>query len=408
MPDVFRFARRRPTDIAIRVSQRGTALVSPVALAVACVGLLVACGGTVENDGHQGTGGSGASGGSGGNPPGGGGVGVSGGAPPLTGGSGGAPALNLPHDFEGQLVHVEFAQDRFVAVGIDTRDGDPLDRPAKAMIVTSVDGRHWTRQAEGQQGFLYSAAFGAGVWVAAGWHIYDVNGDFVYDSTVLVSSDAVTWSEVSWSNADHLDQVVWTGSSFLMKSSNYGAPSLWSSPNGAAWTMETAPEDLNLLAVGSLGVVAGGSTLSFSGDSGQSWSTVLPSPTAWVAGLWADGDSFKGGAYYDCCFGEVPGSEVYYTLDFLDEETWQQSEVPDGTIVPLEVAHGNGVSVGTGYFAELAVRESGSTAWTAVDYPYDTGVDAVAFGANVFVAVGSGLLRYSEDGVTWHGVDSLE
>ncbi len=58
--------------------------------------------------------------------------------------------------------------------------------------------------------------------------------------------------------------------------------------------------------------------------------------------------------------------------------------------------------------SHLPVRQSGSRAWTAVDYSYDTGVDAVAFGTNVFVAVGSGLLLYSEDGVTWHEVDLLE
>ena len=74
-------------------------------------------------------------------------------------------------------------------------------------------------------------------------------------------------------------------------------------------------------------------------------------------------------------------------------------------IIPVNIVQGEDASVADG--GGLAVRAAEAHEWRPADVN-DRGFSDVAWGAGVFVAVGAGLLRWSEDGTAWHHVDSLE
>ncbi len=387
---------------------------------------MVGCGGsTTEATGGGGSGGTGGggsgggtgghdgelggAGGTGGGTGGGGGVGGTAGGGGL-GGEGGALEPAEPLDFAGRLLSVTYDSDQFVAVGFDARDGEPEDEPAKAMIVTSADGKHWKRQAEGQQleGQLETVAFGDGVWVAGGWAAWYVNEQIHRSVTVLTSSDAVTWTERAAPDVQQVLDVVWTGTEFLMRTNS--AAQLYTSPDGVTWKPRAAPSN-GPLAVGTNGIVMlDAGKVHFSEDFGLSWVTTTTTSMGQAfksngpVGVWPEREGFGATAYYQCCFGET-GGPWYYALASNDGVAW--TETAGGSFLPERVAHGPTVSIAATLGGVLAWREGADGPWTHADAGVGGFLD-VAAGANVFVAVGIGRLRFSEDGVEWYEVESLE
>jgi hypothetical protein len=326
-------------------------------------------------------------------------------------GANGNPPAITGSDFEGLLLSIAYEDDCFVAVGLDERDAESSETGLrKVLILSSEDGRHWNRRAQREDGFLGSVAFGGGRWVAVGWSLS--RDDDVYSQTVLTSSDARTWIRREPPEGLTLRQVVWTGTHFLVTGAESTGEEyvemLWRSPDGLVWTPLAPPEGFGPLAVSPLGVATGGDgQMSFSRDSGSSWITTTLPEYARVDAMWAEGDGFGATASHRvCCFDEGQGVDIFYELRSGDGIEWRQWELPSVfPIIPSEILQGADVSIAVG--GRLAVRAKGARDWTLVDLPY-RGFTGVARGAGVFVAVGAGLLRWSEDGKAWHEVDSLE
>ncbi len=322
----------------------------------------------------------------------------------------GGPPASSGKDFEGRLLSVVYADGCFVAVGLDERSSESSETGlGKALILASEDGRHWKRRAENEEGRLGSVAFGDGRWVSVGWNL---SRDRVYSQTVLTSSDAGTWVREEPPQGLVLRQIVWTGTHFLLTGAEADAEEyvqkLWRSSDGVEWTLLVAPEGLGPLAVGPLGVATGhDGKMSFSDDSGSTWTTTTLPEVTRVDAIWPEGNGFAAtGSFRFCCFDQVAGVDVFYELLSEDGVAWQQRELPSLLpIIPLGVIEGENVDIAVG--GRLALREKGAREWTVVDVP-QRGFSRVAHGAGVFVAVGAGLLRWSEDGLVWNEVESLE
>jgi hypothetical protein len=295
-------------------------------------------------------------------------------------------------------------------VGLDERSSESSETGlGEVLILSSEDGRHWKRRAENEEGFLRSVAFGGGRWVSVGW---SVSRDDVYSQTVLTSSDARTWIREELPPGLVLRQIVWTGTHFLLTGAESDAEEyvqqLWRSSDGIEWTALPAPEGLGPLAVSPLGVATGDDgKMSFSDDSGSTWTTMtLPEMTR-VDAIWAEGDGFAAtGSFRFCCFDEVAGVDVFYEMQSEDGVAWRQRELFSVfPIIPVEVVFGDDLDIAVG--GGLAVREKDAREWTLVDVP-ERGFTRVAHGGGVFVAIGAGLLRWSEDGRVWNEIESLE
>lgn len=325
-------------------------------------------------------------------------------------GAGGEPGTRPERDMAGELMSVIHDGARFVAVGTYPRtNGGPGEGDMGAWIITSEDGKNWTERYRDGSELLYSVAHSEETWVAAGWGIWNTASGFQRSRTVVVSDDGLSWRRANAPEASHLTAVVWTGEEFLLLGEQNREAALWASPDGESWAARTLPPstspwDETVLVAGSPGVVlSADSQVSLTSDGGRTWTTSTLPVAGWPRALWATGEGFSGIFMYDCCFGEVPGGQTYYEVRSVDGIEWTATMVPEDQAVgrpavldEMQAAvHVNG---------PLAVRANGEQAWVLSDERYFE--DVVA--ADVLVAAGAWLLRWSEDGRTWHVFESLE
>jgi len=141
----------------------------------------------------------------------------------------------------------------------------------------------------------------------------------------------------------------------------------------------------------------GGSTNPGSGN--MTWTKVTNSPfgTSYYSGL--DAIAYGNGTFV--AGGHDVGSVIKMAYS-SDGKTWTAVDVGSvfGTSNIRAIAYGNGKFV-TG---DAYSSDNGKT-WTAIPYNKSASASAIAYGNNMFVAVGySGSTAYSSDGITWTAI----
>src|SRR5690606_20553354 len=146
------------------------------------------------------------------------------------------------------LCAVVWGNGQFVAVG---REG---------AILTSPDGRNWTRRTAVSSADLLGVAQGAGKWVAVG-----VGG------AAAVSNDGATWTAVTTGVALDLTAVAHDGSAFFAVGKT---GTIRRSTDGVTWSAVTSPvtRDLRSIAIGGSRYVIGSTSgRILTSDNGTTW-----------------------------------------------------------------------------------------------------------------------------------------
>lgn len=120
------------------------------------------------------------------------------------------------------LKSVIWADTQFVAVG----EGCPGSGNWRALMMTSPDGRNWTRRFEGYRQMLKSVAWTGSRLLATG---YDVDKD---TGVAYSSPDGIDWTSQKGSGTGGGKGVtIWAGSRFVFVGTYVST-----SPDGATWT----------------------------------------------------------------------------------------------------------------------------------------------------------------------------
>jgi len=131
-------------------------------------------------------------------------------------------------------------------------------------IATSTDGITWTDRSVGGTVLLLGVAYKNGTWCAVG---YDASGGSPFLSTILLSSDAITWNAQTTPTGMNLSQCITTKGQWFVVG---GSAKVWKSISGqtGTWTQSgtgiTGTPDINGIISGNNKIVAVGRSPSFS------------------------------------------------------------------------------------------------------------------------------------------------
>lgn len=340
---------------------------------------------------------------------------------------------------------VTFANGRFLAAARS------LGGTANETIITSPDGRIWTRQTVDRIGYqMQFIAYGNGQYIAGGggilmvstdaiswrtvwtgqtWLYAGVRGDSRWvvsgnDGTLLTSTDGAVWTETKVAGQrPTLFALAYRNGRFLGVGSNsFTIPgniaSVFSSADGLNWTPLPFPETATITrndtfqsllptTAGYMGFGAAG--LIATTTDGTSWN-VLSQP--------AERSHFSDVVYGNGVFvavgskainGEAPGinagrvGAVYTSTD-----SWHWDERVSGVrgATLAKAAFGNGRFVAVGPGGTMIYSDDG-IAWKSAVSPMPASWTGLAYGAGRFVAVGPGAMASSTDGVTWRAETAI-
>lgn len=134
---------------------------------------------------------------------------------------------------KGYLTSVAYGSGRFVAVGVG------------GVIVTSTDGITWHRRTAKPVGQVNPLGLSPRItYGPAGFVVVD-------DRTILTSPDGKSWTRMSVPDSYYLQSVTYTGSAYVAV-----GDVILTSPDGVTWTLQNAPATRVLY-----GVVSSGSTI---------------------------------------------------------------------------------------------------------------------------------------------------
>jgi len=306
-----------------------------------------------------------------------------------------------------RLDDVDFRGGRFVAVG--TLQAGELSEVYEPLMFSSEDGERWTRVDEGPPARAIVA--GGEVWVAnAPGNVPPPGYDDLYaDPEFFVSDDGISWRDVG-GEIPFYASPIWTGSSFL----TYGWDAdeeggMWESVDGESWERIAGSVARGPLALVPGAIAAGGyEELGFSTDGGHTWEMSPFSeligdegPRGPVTSVYSDGQRYWAASAYDCCFGEIEGTQEHYLLSSEDRVNWTWQEADYAPKVAFFL---NGVGVALNFEHGKLLNSDAAGGWQLAEYIYP--IDAIALGEGPagprFVAVGIGTALFSDDGLSWH------
>jgi hypothetical protein len=328
--------------------------------------------------------------------------------------------MRNPRVSNENLYSITFGNGMFVAVG------------GAGTVCTSADGVNWQSQKLGTHINLLGVTHGGGQFVAVGGetHVDPIEGFHTFTGAVFTSRDGVAWVRQPASIGAPLYRVTWSGNRFVaLGSRGWSTASetyAWSD-NGSNWVSH-APNDV--VGYGNDVTFNGTKFVSVSGGAirtsvnGVSWTTVTNLGN--TIGVAADGErlvtvggwglvaaSLDGGAtwtqavsgtqdfLYDVSFCNnrfVAVGNGGRLLTSADGLTWTSRT--SGTESLLEdVTWGNGTYVAVGrQGAVVASRDSQS--WSNVANA-TSWLNDIAYGSNLFVAVGPRAIYSSTNRTTW-------
>ena len=219
---------------------------------------------------------------------------------------------------------------------------------------------------------------------------------------IAYSTDGITWTKVTNSTFTGTTPtcIAYGNNRFV---AGGGVGKMAYSSDGVTWTAVTnstfGTTKLNAIAYGNnrFVAVADGGKMAYSPD-GVTWTAVADGPF----GTGSDNDVSKSirqiawgnNRFVVGCYSKMAHSP--------DGVTWTAvADSPFGTTGIDAIAYGNNRFVAVGPYSKMAHSTNGIT-WTAGTISFDIRILAIAYGNNKFVAVGQiGKMAYSADGITW-------
>lgn len=345
------------------------------------------------------------------------------------------------------LLHVEYGQGEFVAVGygiiLTSPDGHTWTEKETSLVLSSVrwlngryfavgkglltstDGKTWQQRDSQFDSYLNDIVWNGSQYIAVG-----------SDGSIFVSTDSIVWTK----NPDiwaPLSSLTWGQDQFVA----VGRGTILTSPNGSNWQVILSELDKPLYSVawGDNQFIALGETV-YSSSNGLNWTEVdwhwdSSRPLRgvawgldrWVAAGWSDyeytgyiytsdGDKLleTGIAVSDLPFIEDViwasdkfiaigyGEGVYVSSDGL---SWTEQKI-GATCRLLSIVEGNNLLVAIGESGAIVTSTDGIT-WSKMDSGTGERLNKVTWGGNQYVAVGDkGTILSSPDGVNWTAQDS--
>jgi hypothetical protein len=299
------------------------------------------------------------------------------------------------------LSAVAYGNNQFVAVGY------------LGTILTSPDGIAWTERPSAAPTDLFGITFGNNQFVAVGykpeWN--PTIGEWQAYGTILTSADGINWTNRALVSSNALYGIAYANDQFVVVGErwkhqwepDYGA--ILTSPDGNTWTSRDAGTTNSLH-----GIASGANLFVAVGHTG----TIVTSPDGitWTSRNSGTTDSLTSIAYGNTQFVAVKdGHHGAFDVNVLtspDGITWTRQE---GWWGGEAVAFGNDVFVavgGGGYggdFADTIQTSPDGISWTWT-WNYSFGgsfwLEGVVYGKNKFVAVGdAGTILTSPDGGAW-------
>ncbi len=200
--------------------------------------------------------------------------------------------LTVRSEQAGTCRGVIWANNQYVAVG------------DAGLVMTSPDGKAWTKRTSGSTRNFYAVTYGNGLYVAVGYHgiVYtSPNGttwteripfttdgvsftSIAYNGTdlfvaggvgrVAISPDGITWTPVAAGISNQLSGMYYANGKFIAAASG---PNAFSSTNGVSWTRLTLPgadpylNNISICYGNGLWVLGGGKGQIFTSPNGTTW-----------------------------------------------------------------------------------------------------------------------------------------
>lgn len=306
-----------------------------------------------------------------------------------------------------EFTAITYAQGRYVAVGVafGAMDGGVVPGSDTAVIFISDDGRNWRDVSLRVPARLMAVTFGEDRFVAVGSFRHPAGiGPQESDPVVLISLDGETWTEAPNPPDLWLRSVAFGNGRFVATGFNPITllAEIFVSNDGVTW------DDVAAMDIPSTEITFGNGVFVLWGESnrigvstdGENWEVVTAESVGQVRDIaYLDG-RFIGTGDYDCCFGEVAGTRITYTLESENGTTWNVREQALGEVF---FSH----SFGSGRFVATSGREiavaDGSFTWTVVA-DFNEWIGDVVYGNDGFVTAGR-IILFSVDGLDWERVD---
>jgi hypothetical protein len=298
------------------------------------------------------------------------------------------------------VLDVSYAQGTFVAVGGSSAT---VSTTALGFILSSTDGRSWTRRLFGAEGPITAVAYGGGTFAA-------VLGSEPYTGLIgWISTNGTQWQAYANPTGDHysLASVAYGGDKWVAggpywpDTSLYrGSGEIYAFDDLSTWvevaTNATAVSGL-AFANGQFVASSQGGTFLLSAN-GMTWANPLTEPVEF---------GFQDVKYLNGSFVGVSGNHVAFSVNGT---VWTNNITVTNTEPAADlwsIAFGNGRYVGGGEYETLWTSLDGVN-WTNPLPDLNLGHMSVAFGNGLFVALGgSGDVLTSPDGLNWTAPQSV-
>lgn len=159
------------------------------------------------------------------------------------------PALGMAD--RAQMWGIATSGTKYIAVGTPSAY-QPDPTKAFPLISSSTDGRNWITKAGNATGYLRDVSYGGGTWVAVGAASSSSSGR---QSQIQYSKDdGASWTAVDLGENEHLMRSAYNGSQWVaVGEKRVGAEGgailetrVYTSPDGANWTLRTTPGAVTL------------------------------------------------------------------------------------------------------------------------------------------------------------------
>ncbi len=334
-----------------------------------------------------------------------------------------------------RLYGVTHGNGTFVAVGhYFTDDTMATSSP---VVLTSPDGVTWTRRTPpGGNRALAGAGYGNGTFVAVG---YDRSIKlWEPDVPVLLTSpDGETWTQQTvppqiGGVLNGLSSVTYGNGLFVAAGYNYDnvsgrtVPTIFTSPNGAAWTQRTLPTIQTgavlrsvtygngvFAAVGGNDYYGGFVPIVLFSPNGATWTQVtMTDQRRPLSGITYGNDMFVAVGGVDAYDNPVP---AVLTSPDGSAWTWRTSAAQNGTLLGITYGNDMFVAVGESDYGYAILASSDGITWTPGTQPYQhgytNGLGSVTYGNGTFAAAGfnyhdtaqvyTPVAFSSSDGINW-------
>ncbi len=193
---------------------------------------------------------------------------------------------------EGRLKGVTYnnTQNKLVAIGY------------WGAVATSTTNGVWNQQPD-LEGMLESITCSEDLYVAVGSHLGE--------GAIFISSNGESWSSVTISSSETLNQVIWSGSQFTAVG---GEGAIFTSTNGTTWLKRTSGTSNSLYGIawnGSFFAAVGNSGTALKSTDGITWTDSSPSFGYHLGDIIWAGSHFVGLTIYDgYVFATTDGTDV--------------------------------------------------------------------------------------------------